>query len=287
MPMSAWPWDHRRMKSITLAAVGLLLPFLAMASSIPVQGYTVVHAFPHDPSAYTEGLFYLDGHLYESTGVVGTSSVRKVDLASGKVLQQAPTPWPDYGEGIVAWKDRLIQLTWQDHEGFLFDLTTLTPRAKFAYPGEGWSLTTDGTHLLMSDGTPTLRILDPDTFRQVGHIDVTADGKPLANLNELEWVKGELYANVWLTDRIARIDPASGRVVGWIDLAGLGPAPDTLADPANDVLNGIAYDAEHDRLFVTGKRWPLLYEIRLAAPEHHGATAGQATANRRRLRSSP
>ena len=251
------------MKPATLAIALLLLPSLAMASPIPVQGYAVVHAFPHDPSAYTEGLFYRDGYLYEATGTVGASSVRKVELASGKVLQQTPTPWPDYGEGIVAWKDRLIQLTWQDHEGFLYDLATLAPRAKFGYPGEGWSLTTDGTHLLMSDGTPTIRILDPHTLQQVGRIDVTADGKPLANLNELEWVKGQLYANVWLTDRIARIDPASGKVIGWIDLAGLGPKPGSLPDPSNDVLNGIAYDAVHDRLFVTGKCWPKVYEIRL------------------------
>jgi len=274
------------MKSITLAAAGLWVPCLAIASSIPVQRYTVVHAFPHDPTAYTEGLFYRDGYLYESTGTVGASSVRKVDLASGKVLQRTPTPWPDYGEGIVAWKDRLVQLTWQDHEGFVFDLATLTPSAKFAYPGEGWSLTTDGTHLLMSDGTPTIRVLDPDTLQQVGRIDVSAEGKPLANLNELEWVKGELYANVWLTDRIARIDPASGRVVGWIDLTGLGPAPETLADPANDVLNGIAYDAAHDRLFVTGKRWPLLYEIRLAPPRQRDVTAGHAATNSQRPPSS-
>ncbi|MGN2253965.1 glutaminyl-peptide cyclotransferase [Frateuria sp. GZRe12] len=265
------------MTSFKLAIAGLLLPGLALASSVPVQGYTVVHAFPHDPSAYTEGLVYLDGYLYEATGTVGASSVRKVDLASGKVLQQTPTPWPDYGEGIVAWRNQLIQLSWQDHEGFVYDLATLAPRAKFAYPGEGWSLTTDGTHLLMSDGTPTIRILDPDSLQQIGHIDVTADGQPLANLNELEWVKGELYANVWLTDRIARIDPASGRVIGWIDLAGLVPAPETLADPANDVLNGIAYDTVHDRLFVTGKRWPRMYEIRLA-PAHRDATVGHATA---------
>jgi glutaminyl-peptide cyclotransferase len=256
-------WDHPRMNRITFALAGLLLPGLATAASLPVQGYTVVHAFPHDPAAYTEGLFYLDGYLYEATGTVGASSVRKVELDSGKVVQQSATPWPDYGEGIVAWKDRLIQLTWQDHEGFVYDLATLAPRAKFAYPGEGWSLTTDGTHLLMSDGTPTIRILDPDTLQQVGRIDVSADGKPLANLNELEWVKGELYANVWLTDRIARIDPASGKVLGWIDLAGLGPARDSLPDPVNDVLNGIAYDAAHDRLFVTGKCWPKVYEIRL------------------------
>ncbi|SEJ21439.1 glutaminyl-peptide cyclotransferase [Frateuria terrea] len=251
------------MNRITFALAGLLLPGLAMAASIPLQGYTIVRAFPHDPQAYTEGLFYLDGYLYEATGTVGASSVRKVDLASGKVLQQAATPWPDYGEGIVAWKGRLVQLTWQDHQGFVYDLATLTPLAKFTYPGEGWSLTTDGTHLLMSDGTPTIRILDPRTLQQVGRIDVTADGKPLANLNELEWVKGQLYANVWLTDRIARIDPASGKVIGWIDLAGLGPKPDSLPDPNNDVLNGIAYDAVDDRLFVTGKCWPKVYEIRL------------------------
>lgn len=253
------------MKRLLLALTSLLLSGLAVASSdsIPVYGYTIVHAYPHDPGAYTEGLFYLDGFLYEATGTVGASSVRKVDLRSGKVLKQTPTPWPDYGEGIVAWKDRLIQLTWQDHEGIVYDLATLTPRAKFAYPGEGWALTDDGTHLLMSDGTPTIRVLDPGTLKQVGHIDVTADGKPLANLNELEWVKGELYANVWLTDRIARINPATEKVVGWIDLAGLGPDRASLSDPVNDVLNGIAYDAAHDRLFVTGKRWPQLYEIRL------------------------
>jgi glutaminyl-peptide cyclotransferase len=263
------------MKRLVLALAGLL-PCLAAAapSTIPVYGYTVVHAWPHDPSAYTEGLFYLDGYLYEGTGTISASSVRKVDLHSGKVLQQTPTPWPDYGEGIVAWKDRLIELTWQNHEGFVFDLSTLTPRAKFAYSGEGWSLTTDGTHLLMSDGTPTLRVLDPGTLQQVGHIDVTADGQPVANLNELEWIGGEIYANVWLTDRIARIDPASGKVVGWIDLAGLGPSPDALPDPTNDVLNGIAYDAAHQRLFVTGKCWPRVYEIRLAGP-HHGQSPAE------------
>ena len=274
------------MNRITLALAGLLLPCLATAATLPVQGYTVVHAFPHDPAAYTEGLFYLDGFLYEATGTVGASSVRKVELDSGTVLQQSATPWPDYGEGIVAWKDRLIQLTWQDHEGFVYDLATLTPRAKFAYPGEGWSLTTDGTHLLMSDGTPTIRILDPDTLQQVARIDVTADGQPLANLNELEWVKGELYANVWLTDRIARIDPATGKVIGWIDLAGLAPAPETLADPVNDVLNGIAYDATHDRLFVTGKRWPRVYEIRLA-PERRDGPAGPIARKARSRPASP
>jgi glutaminyl-peptide cyclotransferase len=234
--------------------------------ALPVYGYAVVHAYPHDTNAYTEGLFYLDGHLYESTGQVGASTVRKVDLATGKVLQQADTPWPDYGEGSVAWHDKLIQLTWRNHEGFVYDLATLKPLARFAYPGEGWALTTDGSYLYMSDGTPVIRRLDPNTLQQVGSIHVTADGKPLENINELEWVKGQIFANVWLTTRIARIDPASGKVVGWIELGGLVPKADSLGDPVNDVLNGIAYDAKHDRLFVTGKCWPKLYEIRLTGP---------------------
>ncbi len=235
--------------------------------AIPVYGYHVVHAFPHDTGAYTEGLFYLYGHLYESTGEVGESGVRKVDISSGRVLQQVATPWPAYGEGIVAWGDRLIQLSWRRHEGFIYDLDTLEPLARFSYPGEGWALTTDGRRLYMSDGTPVIRILDPDTLEQVGAIRVSAGGKPLANINELEWVNGQIFANVWLTDRIARIDPASGEVVGWIDLSGLAPDPEALASPTDDVLNGIAWDAAHGRLFVTGKRWPTLYEIRLTGPE--------------------
>lgn len=239
----------------------------AAASGVPVYGYTVTHAWPHDTQAYTEGLFYLDGYLYEGTGNVGHSFVRKVELHSGKVVQQTATPGPAFfGEGIVAWKNRLIELTWRGQQGFVFDLATLTPLARFSYPGEGWGLTSDGKHLVMSDGTPTLRLLDPDTLRQVGRIDVTAGGEPLANLNELEWVHGQIYANVWLTQHIARIDPTSGKVVGWIDLSGLGPRPEDTPDPDNDVLNGIAYDATRDRLFVTGKRWPHVYEIRLTGP---------------------
>ena len=254
--------------AIATAAFALACTVPARAHGrLPVYGYRVVHAYPHDPQAYTEGLLYLDGHLYESTGQVGASSVRKVELETGKVLQQSPTPWPDYGEGIAVWKDKLIQLTWKSQQGFVYDLATLKPLARFPYQGEGWALTSDGQRLYMSDGTPTIRILDPGTLRQTGKIDVTADGQPLQNINELEWVKGQIYANVWLTSRIARIDPASGKVVGWIDLAGLVPNPEQLADPANDVLNGIAYDARHDRLFVTGKCWPKLYEIRLTGPK--------------------
>ena len=253
------------------SALPLLLAALAGTTAqardgVPVQGYRVVHVYPHDRQAYTEGLFHLDGYLYESTGEQGGSSIRKVELDSGRVLQQANLPPPYYGEGIVAWHDRLLQLTWRNQQGFVYDLSSFQPTARFSYTGEGWALTSDATHLYMSDGSSSLRILDPDTLAQTGTLPVTVNGRPLENLNELEWVKGEIYANVWLTDRIARIDPASGKVLGWIDLSGLAPPASELADPGNDVLNGIAYDARADRLFVTGKRWPHLYEIRLAAP---------------------
>ncbi|WP_369933100.1 glutaminyl-peptide cyclotransferase [Xanthomonas tesorieronis] len=254
-----------------LLLAALLCPSLCAATeAIPVQGYTVVKTYPHDTGAFTEGLFYLHGYLYESTGELGHSGVRKVELDSGRVLQQVDTPPPYYGEGIVAWHDRLIQLTWRNQQGFVYDLSTLTLKTSFTYPGEGWALTSDGSSLYMSDGTAKIRRLDPQTLRQVGSIRVTARGKPLDDLNELEWVKGDLLANVWLTSRIARIDPASGKVIAWIDLQALVPAAETLTDPSNDVLNGIAYDAEHDRLFVTGKRWPTLYEIRLAPLPHAG-----------------
>jgi glutaminyl-peptide cyclotransferase len=181
-------------------------------------------------------------------------------------LRQRELPPPDYGEGIAAWKNRLYELTWQSRHGYIYDLKTFAPLGSFTYPGEGWALTCDGTHLYMSDGTPDIRVLDPVTLDETARIHVTADGHPLANVNELEWVKGALYANVWLTSRIARIDPATGKVTAWIDLAGLGPRPEETADPDNDVLNGIAYDAEHDRLFVTGKRWPKIYQIELTGP---------------------
>ncbi|MBV6868144.1 glutaminyl-peptide cyclotransferase [Xanthomonas campestris pv. coriandri] len=267
LPPAAATWDDCRMPRIvySLLASALLLPALAhCGEAIPTQGYTVVKAYPHDTAAFTEGLFYLDGHLYESTGELGRSSVRKVDLDSGNVLQQVNTPPPFYGEGIVAWKDRLIQLTWRNQRGFVYDLATLAPRTQFTYSGEGWALTSDDRQLYMSDGTANIRRLDPQSLKQIGSIKVTARGKPLDNLNELEWVKGQLLANVWLTTRIARIDPANGKVIAWVDLKALVPDPDTLTDPTNDVLNGIAYDAEHDRLFVTGKRWPKIYEIKLA-----------------------
>jgi glutamine cyclotransferase len=254
-----------------LVLLALCLASAAYAqSSIPVYGYKVLHTYPHDTGAYTEGFFYLDGYFYEGTGTVGQSSVRKVDIKTGEVVQQAHLPPPDYGEGIVAWKHKLIELTWQSHHGYIYDLDSFKKIGQFDYPGEGWALTEDGRHILMSDGTPTIRVLDPETLKQIGKIDVTADGAPLININEVEWVKGQIYANVWLTHRIARIDPASGKVVGWIDLTGLGPKADETLDPDNDVLNGIAYDAKHGRLFVTGKRWPLIYEIQLTPPQPGG-----------------
>ncbi|MGA0587154.1 glutaminyl-peptide cyclotransferase [Dyella sp. KRB-257] len=252
---------------VAVLMIALSLPACASRAAVPVYGYRVVHNYPHDTAAYTEGLFYRDGYLYESTGNVGESSIRKVDLATGRVLQQRELPPPDYGEGIVAWRDTLVELTWQSHKGYTYELDSFRPTGSFRYPGEGWALTADDRHIYMSDGTPIIRVLDPQTLSQVSAIFVTADGTPVQNLNELEWVQGQLYANVWLTSRIARIDPASGHVVGWIDLTGLGPKPEETADPANDVLNGIAWDAKGQRLFVTGKRWPKVYEITLTGPK--------------------
>ncbi|MGA1998203.1 MAG: glutaminyl-peptide cyclotransferase [Bryobacteraceae bacterium] len=209
----------------------------AGSGPIPEYGYQVVHVYPHDPLAFTEGLFYRNGYLYESTGLEGQSSARKVRLETGEVVQKHEVPEQYFGEGIIAWKGKLVQL-------------------------EGWSMTEDGKRIIMDDGTPQLRFWDPDTLREIGRLTVTANGEPVTNLNELEWVKGEIYANIWMTDRIARIDPKTGKVVGWIDCAGLLDPSDRV-EGQTDVLNGIAYDAEHDRLFVTGKRWPKLFEIRL------------------------
>ncbi|MGA2113495.1 MAG: glutaminyl-peptide cyclotransferase [Bryobacteraceae bacterium] len=234
----------------------------ADSGSIPEYGYQVVHVYPHDPLAFTEGLFYLNGYLYESTGMEGQSSARKVRLETGEVLQKHEVPEQYFGEGIIAWKDKLVQLTWRTEVGFVYDLNTFETRSQFHYPGEGWSMTEDGKRIIMDDGTPQLRFWDPDTLREIGRLTVTANGEPVANLNELEWVKGEIYANIWMTDRIARIDAKTGKVVGWIDCTGL-LSPSDRVEGQTDVLNGIAYDAEHDRLFVTGKRWPKLFEIRL------------------------
>jgi glutaminyl-peptide cyclotransferase len=231
------------------------------AGTVPEYTYRVVHSYPHDPTAFIEGLFYWKGVLYESTGLNGQSTVRKVKLETGEVLQKHDVPEAYFGEGIVKWKDKLIQLTYQTEVGFIYDFATFETRGQFHYPGEGWALTTDGKHIIMSDGSPQLRFLDPDTLKELSRLTVTDGGRPVTNLNELEWIKGEIYANIWQSDRIARIDPVSGKVVGWIDLAGLLSGADRSTNA--EVLNGIAYDAEHDRLFVTGKLWPKLFEIKL------------------------
>lgn len=232
------------------------------ATSPAVYGYTVVRSYPHDPQAFTQGLEYVDGVLYESTGLNGRSGIRKVQLASGEVLQLQPLDARYFGEGITVWKNRIIQLTWQSGLGFVYDRQTFQQQRTFTYTGEGWGLTHDGTRLIMSDGSAsgTLRFLDPETLKQTGTLVVRDGNTPVVHLNELEYVKGQIYANVWQTDRIAMIAPKTGRVTGWVDLRGLLDPREAARDA---VLNGIAYDAVGDRLFVTGKLWPRIFEIRL------------------------
>lgn len=244
------------------AAASVQVPTVPPAASrAPVYTYRVVHTYPHDPEAFTQGLEYADGFLYEGTGLNGRSSIRKVTIATGDVVQRTSVGREHFGEGITIWKRDLIELTWQSQVALVYDRRTLLPRRTFSYSGEGWGLTHDATNLIMSDGTAALRFLDPATFRERRRVTVTDGGVPVKYLNELEFVKGEIYANVWTTDFIARIDPATGRVAGWIDLRGLLPPSARIG---NDVLNGIAYDAEHDRLFVTGKLWSKLFEIKLS-----------------------
>jgi len=242
-------------------------------AAVPTYGYETVNTYPHDPHAFTEGLFYLNGFLYESTGLERQSSIRKVKLETGEVIKKIDVPPEYFGEGIVNWKQRLVSLTWKTQVGFVYDLATFKRQRQFSYRGEGWALTQDGKRLIMSDGTPELRFLDPDTLQETGRITVTYEGKPLRNVNELEWVKGRIYANVWQTNMLIMIDPVSGEITGTVDLANLLSASDRLVGP-DSVLNGIAYDAAHDRLFVTGKNWPKLFEIRvlpagqLSRPNH-------------------
>ena len=228
----------------------------------PVYGYKIVNTYPHDRNAFTQGLVFDDGFLYEGTGICGESTLRKVELETGKVLKLYHLPAKFFGEGVTLWEDKLIQLTWQSRLGFVYDKESFVLLREFIYPTEGWGITRDGKRLIMSDGTATLYFLNPDTFEEIGQIEVRDKGVPVTNLNELEYIKGEIYANVWLTNRIARISPETGQVVGWIYLEGLLSEEDRL-QPV-DVLNGIAYDAKHDRLFITGKYWPKLFEIELS-----------------------
>ena len=230
--------------------------------SMPTFTYKVVNTYPHDRAAFTQGLELDNGVLYENTGLNGQSTLRRVDLSSGKVLQSQALSSEYFGEGITVWKDQIIQLTWQSHLGFVYDKASFKLLKQFNYPTEGWGLTHDDAYLIMSDGTPVIHFLDPNTLQEVKKIEVRDARGPVVNLNELEYICGEIFANIWQTDRIARISPETGQVIGWIDLSGLLNAQDRV--PPVDVLNGIAYDAAHDRLFVTGKLWPKLFEITLA-----------------------
>ena len=246
------------------AAIATCLALAAPAShaaTIPAYTYEIAHTYPHDAKAFTEGLFYLNGYLYESTGQFGASTIRKVKLETGAVVRQITLPPQLFGEGIVNFGDQMISVTWKNGIGFRRDLKTFAVKQQFRYSGEGWGMTQDGKDIILSDGSPILHVLDPKTLKEVRHIQVTAGDQPIANLNELEWVDGEIFANIWQTNYIARIDPVSGQVKAWIDLTGL---PETAEphDPDN-VLNGIAYDKAGHRLFVTGKRWPHVYEIKL------------------------
>ena len=221
---------------------------------------TVVARYPHDSNAFTQGLIFRDGYLYESTGRRGQSSLRKVDVATGRVEQILPIAAALFAEGLTEFNNQLIQLTYTSELGLVYRFSDFGLEDRFRYQGEGWGLTHDGERLIMSDGTSTLRFLDPNDFGVVGSVDVTSEGQPVANLNELEYIDGEVWANIWYDERIARIDPETGEVRGWIDLAALYPADRRSADA---VVNGIAYDEASDRIFVTGKLWPAIFEIEL------------------------
>ncbi len=224
-------------------------------------GYRVVQVYPHDPAAFTQGLLYHDGFLYESTGLQGQSSLRKVELETGRVLQRFDLSGQYFAEGLALVGDRLYQLTWQSRLGFVYDLRTFAVQRLFNYRGEGWGLTHDGASLVLSDGTNRLRYFHPETFDPQREVEVFDGQRPLTLLNELEYIDGEVWANIWQSERVARINPSTGQVLGWIDLSGLLSAEDRRRPV--DVLNGIAYDPQGRRLFVTGKLWPKLFEIQL------------------------
>jgi glutaminyl-peptide cyclotransferase len=256
---------HRPL-GIVIAVAGLLAHGQSRERSSQTRearhyGYQVVRSFPHDPSAFTQGLEYRGGFLYEGTGIAGRSTLRKEELATGRVVASLSLAPELFGEGITVIDGRIVQLTWQAHIGYVYDQMSFRKLRSFEYQGEGWGLANDGHVIYMSDGSAQIRYLDPVTLSEQKRITVRDGGRPVVNLNELEWVRGEIYANVWHTDRIARIEPSDGRVVGWIDLAGL--LDETALGNEEAVLNGIAYDSMGDRLFVTGKLWPKIFEIRV------------------------
>ncbi|WP_420137895.1 glutaminyl-peptide cyclotransferase [Sphingomonas sp.] len=238
----------------------LLLP-ASVQAALPVAPAQVVRTYPHDTSAFTEGLLIRDGWLYESTGWEGRSFIRQKELATGRTIRSIAIPTSLFGEGIVDWDDRLYSFVWHGGKGFIWTLPELKSAGTWRYTGEGWGMTHDDRRIIMSDGTPVLRFLEPGTMKVVRRLTVTADGQPVSQLNELEYVRGEILANVWQTALIARIDPATGKVKGWIDLAALWNRVKVADEGA--VPNGIAYDKKAGRLFVTGKNWPTLFEIKL------------------------
>jgi len=244
----------------------LALLLCAAAAPAPAQTtdtYDVLQSYPHDTQAFTQGLIYLDGHLYESTGIRGQSSLRMEDLTTGSILKFHEVPSDYFAEGLTNWGSTLIQLTWETHLALVYDRATFQQLRTFSYTGEGWGLTQDGKSLILSDGTAQLRFLDPATFHELRRITVRDHGKPITQLNELEYIHGQVFANIWHSDRIARIDPATGRVASWIDLSGLLPKSERSNPEA--VLNGIAWDEQNQRLFVTGKLWPKIFEIKIVA----------------------
>jgi glutamine cyclotransferase len=246
-----------------LVAAPAPAPVQAQGATVPaglLTPYEVVGSTPHDPNAFLQGLVWYDGGFYESTGLNGQSTLRRVAYPSGEVLQKIDVPREHFAEGLAMVDNRLLQLTWRGKKGFVYDRESFSLLAEFPYATEGWGLTYDGTSLILSDGSDKLFFLDPNTFEVVHTVPVTLNGRPLARLNELEWIKGEVWSNVWMSDAIVRIDPTTGQVVGVLDLTGLLPTPRQDSD---DVLNGIAYDPEGDRTFVSGKRWPLMFEIRV------------------------
>jgi len=261
MPSRISGWSSVAAFALAGAAQRQMTPTVPPAgSTVPLYHYQIRHVYPHDRNAFTQGLQYVDGFLYEGTGLNGRSSIRKVKLETGEIVQRRAVPKEFFGEGITLWKSDLIELTWQSEVAFVYDSRTFEPRRTMKYVGEGWGLTHDGTALIMSDGTEALRFLDPMSFSERHRLVVTDAGTRVKHLNELEMVKGEIFANVWLTDYVARVAPDTGRVTGWIDLGGLLSARER---GSADVLNGIAYDEANDRLFVTGKLWPKLFEVKI------------------------
>jgi glutamine cyclotransferase len=261
---SKWekPWAQRARFSRLASSLALSVMLLnTCCEAAPVDGYKVIATYPHSTDSYTEGFLYLDGLFYEGTGLQGHSALLAIQPATGKTVQRLDLPPQYFGEGIVNWGPNLYMWTWQTHVGFIYDRFSLHPVGQFTYTGEGWGMTRNATEIITSDGSDTLRFRNPVTFKETRHIVVKDGIQHIRLLNELEYIKGEIYANVWHTDRIARISPRDGHVIGWIDLTGL--LPDNQRVNSESVLNGIAYDAQHDRLFVTGKQWPKVFEIKI------------------------